>query len=99
MNFQAIMNQAKTLQKDMLKTQEEINKTVFEGKNSFVSVKVNGKKEVLEIKFDDDFVPEKDDLEMIQDVLAVAINEAMKKVDDETEKKMSKYSNMMPGIF
>ena len=99
MNFQAIMNQAKTLQKDMLKTQEEINKTVFEGKNSFVSVEVNGKKEVLEIKFDDDFVPEKDDLEMIQDVLAVAINEAMKKVDDETEKKMSKYSNMMPGIF
>ena len=99
MNFQAIMNQAKTLQKEMLKTQEEINKTVFEGKNSFVSVKVNGKKEVLEIKFDDNFVPEKDDLEMIQDVLAVAINEAMKKVDDETEKKMGKYSNMMPGIF
>lgn len=99
MNFQAIMNQAKTLQKDMLKTQEEINKTVFEGKNSFVSVKVNGKKEVLEIKFDDNFVPEKDDLEMIQDVLAVAINEAMKKVDDETAKKMGKYSNMMPGIF
>ena len=36
---------------------------------------------------------------MLQDVLLLAINDAMKKVDAETEKRMSKYSNLMPGIF
>lgn len=99
MNMQAIMRQAQTLQKDMMKTKEEIDKTIFTGSNSFVTVKVNGKKEVIEIKIDDSVELSKEDLEMLQDVLLLAINDAMKKVDAETEKRMSKYSNLMPGIF
>ena len=97
MNMQALMRQAQSLQKDMMKTKEEIDKTIFEGKNSFVTVKVNGKKEVLEILFDAD--ADVSDVELLQDVLLVAINNAMKKVDEETDKKMSKYSSMMPGMF
>ena len=98
MNMQALMKQAQNLQKDMLKTKEEIDSTTFEGESSIVKVVVNGKKEVLNIKIDGDSI-EKEDIEMLQDMIVVAINQAFKKVDDYTEQKMAKYGNVMPGLF
>ena len=68
MNIQALMKQAQSLQKDMMKAKEEIDNTLFTGSNSFVTVKVNGKKKVLDIKIDTDSV-DKDDIEMLQDIL------------------------------
>ena len=44
MNIQALMRQAQTLQKDMQKAEEEIEKTTFEGESSLVKLKVNGRK-------------------------------------------------------
>ena len=52
MNMQAILKQAQNMQRDMLKEQEKINATIFEGTSSLVSVKVNGKKEIVEINID-----------------------------------------------
>lgn len=98
MNMQALMKQAQNLQKDMLKTKEEIDSMTFEGESSIVKVVVNGKKEVLNIKIDGASI-EKEDIEMLQDMIVVAINQAFKKVDDYTEQKMAKYGNMMPGLF
>lgn len=97
MNMQAIMKQAQAMQKDMMKIKDEIEKTEFVGESSFVSVKVNGKKEVLEININNDDLS-KDDIEILQDMIVVAINQAMKKVDDLTEQKMGKYGNI-PGLF
>lgn len=99
MNIQALMRQAQTLQKDMQKQEEEIEKTTFEGENALVKVKVNGKKEILSVTIENKENLEKDDLEILEDMIMVAINNAFKKVDDLREKKMSKYSNMMPGLF
>ena len=99
MNIQTLMKQAQTLQKDMQKQEEEIEKTTFEGESSLVKVKVNGKKEILSITIENKENLEKDDLEILEDMIMVAINNAFKKVDDLREKKMSKYSNMMPGLF
>lgn len=97
MNIQALMKQAQSLQKDMMKAKEEIDNTLFTGSNSFVTVKVNGKKKVLNIKIDTDSV-DKDDIEMLQDILMVALNNAFSEVDKVTEQKMSKYANI-PGLF
>lgn len=97
MNIQALMKQAQSLQKDMMKAKEEIDNTLFTGSNSFVTVKVNGKKEVLDIKIDTDSI-DKDDIEMLQDILMVALNNAFSEVDKVTEQKMSKYANI-PGLF
>ena len=97
MNIQALMKQAQSLQKDMMKAKEEIDNTLFTGSNSFVTVKVNGKKKVLDIKIDTDSV-DKDDIEMLQDILMVALNNAFSEVDKVTEQKMSKYANI-PGVF
>ena len=99
MNMQALMRQAQNIQKDMLKTKEEIDKLEFTGTSSNVSIKVNGKKEVLnvKIKVDQDF--DISDIEILEEMIQVAINDALKQVDKETEKKMGKYSNIMPGLF
>ena len=99
MNIQALMKQAQSMQKDMQKVEEEIENTEFEGESSLVKVKVNGRKEVLSITIDNKENLEKDDLEILEDMIMVALNNAFKKVDDLREKKMSKYTSMMPGLF
>ena len=99
MNIQALMKQAQSLQKDMMKAKDEIDKMEFTAESSFVTVKVNGKKEVLKvtIKPDEDFSVE--DIDMLEDMVQVAINDALCQVDKATEQKMGKYANMMPGMF
>lgn len=98
MNIQAMMKQAQKMQKDMLNTKEQIDKMLFDGKSSFVSVKVNGKKEIISVEINNDGI-DKDEIEMLQDMIVVAVNDAMKKVDAETEKQMGKYTQGMPGLF
>lgn len=99
MNMQNLMRQAQNLQKDMMKAKEEIDKMFFEGKNSFVTVIVNGKKEVTEVKIEHDSGFDADEMEMLGDIIMLATNDAFKKVDQETDSKMGKFSNMMPGMF
>lgn len=99
MNMQAILKQAQSLQKDMLKEQEKINSTIFEGESSLVKVKINGKKELLEVLIDKTENMDADDLEALQDMIMLAVNDAMKKVDKMTNDKMGKFANGMPGLF
>ena len=99
MNMQAILKQAQSLQKDMMKTKDELDKMEFTGTSSLVSAKVNGKKEVLNVKINVDDNFDVSDMEMLEEMIQVAINDAFKQVDKETDKKMGKYSNMMPGMF
>ena len=96
MNIQALMKQAQSLQKDMMKAKEEIDNMVFTGTSSFVSVEVKGDKTVKKVNINNDDITS-DDKEMIEDMLVVAINDAFKQIDKVTEQKMGKYSNMMPG--
>lgn len=98
MNMQAMLKQAQKLQSDMLKTQEEINNKEFIGKSSSVTVKVNGKKQLLDIKIDMPNV-EEDEIEILQDMIIAALNEAFNQVDKETESKMGAYTKGMPGLF
>lgn len=97
MNMQAMLKQAQKMQKDMLKTQDEINEKVFTGESSFVSVQLKAGN-VISIKIDSDSI-DKDDIEMLEDILVVAINDAKGKYDKEMESKMGKYTQGIPGIF
>lgn len=93
-----MLKQVQKLQKEMMNTKEEIDNTIFEGKSSFITVKVNGKKEVLNITIEQESI-EKDEMDLVQDMLVVALNDAMKKVDNELEQKMGKFTQGMPGLF
>ena len=98
MNIQAMMKQAQKLQKDMMKQKEEIDNMTFIGKSSFVTVEMNGTKEILKVRIASENL-EKDDIEMVEDMIMVATNDAMKQVDKVTEEKLGKYTQGMPGLF
>ncbi len=98
MNMQAMLKQAQALQKDMMKAKDEIDKTEFVGESSLVKVRMKGTKEVVSVEINSDESIEKDDIEMLQDMIVVAMNDAMKKIDKVTESKMSKFGNI-PGLF
>ena len=73
MDMKRMMMEAQKMQKELLKIQEDLSKTVYDGESSMVKVKVNGDSEVLSVKFDldDDF--EKDDIEMLEDSLSLLL--------------------------
>ena len=98
MNIQVMMKQAQKLQKDMMNVKDEIDSTEFTGESSLVKVTVKGTKEVVKVEIDKSNSLDSDDIEMLEDMILVAINEANKKVDEMTEKKMGKFGNI-PGLF
>ncbi|MBQ9011263.1 MAG: YbaB/EbfC family nucleoid-associated protein [Bacilli bacterium] len=98
MNLQAMMKQAQKMQKEMMNSKNEIDEMTFTGTSSFVTVEMKGTKEVTKVKIDTENI-EKDEIEMLEDMILVAVNEAIKKVDAETEKKLGKYTQGMPGLF
>lgn len=98
MNMQAMLKQAQAMQRDMINIKKEIDAKDFIGESSLVKITVKGTKEVTKVEIRDKENLENDDLEMLEDMIMVALNDALNKVDAETEKKMGKYSNI-PGLF
>ena len=98
MNMQAIMRQAQKLQSDITKAKEEINNTVYESSSSIVTVKMKGDRTLVDVKINSDSL-DQDDIEMLQDMILIAINDVNKKIDEDTERKLGKYTQGMPGLF
>ena len=98
MNMQAMMKQAQALQRDMLKAKEEVDNSEFVGESSLVKVTVKGTKEVVKVEIDSSESLDKDEIEMLQDMIVIAVNEANKKVDAALDKKMGKFGNI-PGLI
>ena len=99
MNIQSLMREAQKMQKDLQKTQEELSKTEYEGKSSLVTVTLNGNKDIQSVKInvDEDFSGE--DVEMLEDMILVAFQDAAKKVDADKEKKLGKYGQGLSGLM
>jgi DNA-binding YbaB/EbfC family protein len=99
MNLQAMLKQAQSMQKDMLKSQEEINQMDFTGENGLVKVAMKGTRRITKVTIEKDDSFSSDDLEMLEDMVMVAVNEALGKIEKITEEKMGKYTKGIPGLF
>lgn len=101
-NMNNMLKQAQKMQEEMLKAQESLGEQVIEASvgGGAVNVKVNGKKEVIEIKISPDAV-DPDDVEMLEDMLTSAVNEALRKADEAAAGSLSKITGGMniPGLF
>ena len=101
-NMQAMIRQAQKMQEDMAAKQEELDAREYEIKagGGVVTVKINGKKEILSIDIDPEIV-DPDDVETLQDILVAGMNEAIKRVEDTNSKEMEKITGSMnmPGLF
>jgi len=99
MNMQALMQQAKKMQRDMEKAKSEVEAMTFTAKSALVEAEVNGKKELTKLTILDKENIEKDDLDMLEDMILVAVNEALKKAEDTMNDKMGKMAPNIPGLF
>ena len=84
-----LMKQAQKMQADMQKAQEELANMEVEGQagGGMVKVVMNGRHEIRRVSLDDSLMD--DDKEMIEDLLAAAVNDAVRRVEQETQEKMS----------
>ena len=101
-NMQGMMKKVQKMQQDMLKMQEELKNRTVEATagGGAVTVVVTGRKTVVKITIAPSAV-DPEDVEMLEDLVTTAINEAMRKVDEMTEKEMGKITGGMklPGMF
>lgn len=98
-----IMKQAMKLQKDMEKAKEELAEKTVEATSGGGAVKVIATcdKEIKQIEISQDVV-DPDDVEMLQDLILAAVNEVLRKADEETQATMSKFTGGLgniPGLF
>ncbi|MFD1316976.1 YbaB/EbfC family nucleoid-associated protein [Loigolactobacillus zhaoyuanensis] len=98
-NMQGMMKQMKKLQKEMGQAQEELNVQEFTGAASddAVVVTFNGEKKMKDIQIKPEAI-DPDDPDMLQDLIIMAVNDALTNVDDATQAKMGKYTSGVPGM-
>ena len=98
MNINQLMKEAKKMQADMEKSQEELVSKEFDATagGGAIEVKVTGAKLLKEIKIKPEVV-DADDVEMLQDLILTCVNEALKKVDSAQAAQLGKYN--IPGII
>lgn len=97
MNIQSLMNQARKLQGELEKTTREIENKVFNYENENILVEITGKNAVSKIKIKNENII--NDVEMIEDILTVAINNVLEQIKLEKDKKLGKYTNGLGGLF
>jgi len=89
-NYSEMMKQAKIMQKQMEKVQDELKDMKFEASagGGAVKVTVNGEQDILEVKINKD-VADPEDIEMLEDMVLVAVNDAIKQSKDEAKNKLA----------
>ena len=98
MNMNNIMKQAKKMQEEMQKSQEELSSKEFDSTagGGAISVKVTGEKVLKEIKIKPEVV-DPDDVEMLEDLILTCVNEALRKVDSAQSQEFGKFN--IPGLM
>ena len=101
-NMQAVIRQAQKMKEDMAAKQEELDAREYDIKagGGVVTVRINGKKEILSIDIAPELV-DPDDIETLSDILVAGVNEAIKRVEDTNAREIEKItgSMSMPGLF
>lgn len=99
-NMQQLMRQAQKMQQQMTEAQERLDAAEYEAASGggMVKVTVSGKRELTAITIDPQVV-DPDDIEMLQDLIQAAVNEALRKGEEARESAMNKMAPGMGGLF
>lgn len=98
MNLQALMKQAQSMQKNIMDSKKKIESMIFEGQSELVEVKINGKREVLSVKIKSTTL-ENDDIEILEDMMVIAMNDVLNKVNKEIEEKMGSQAGALSSFL
>jgi hypothetical protein len=97
--MQALMQQAQRMQKDIQKKQEEIQKGEYTGTSELVDITIYGSKKVKSVKLKNMSSFDAEDVEILEDMIKLAMNDAISKVDKETEAKLGAYGKQLGGLI
>ncbi|MDD5600326.1 MAG: YbaB/EbfC family nucleoid-associated protein [Actinomycetota bacterium] len=101
-NYGNMMKQARVMQQKLQEIQKELKEMIFEASagGGAVKVKVNGGQEVIEIKINKEMV-DSSDMEMVEDMVMVAVNDAIRQSREEAKRKMAALTGgiNIPGMF
>ena len=97
MNMQNLMMQAQIMQRDLEKANTEIQNSTFEGESGAVKIEISGNYNINKIEIIDDSVLS--DKELLEDMIKVAFNNAIQKLNKTKEEKLGKYTNGLGGLF
>ncbi len=101
-NMNNMLKQAQKMQQEMMKAQQELEEKEFEAAagGGAVTAKVSGKKELIDVTISPDVV-DPDDIEMLQDLIIAAVNEAMRKAEESSAAELGKLTGglSIPGLF
>ena len=99
-NMQQLMRQAQKMQQQMMQKQEELDAREYEGTagGGAVACRLSGKRQLISLTIQPDAV-DPDDVEMLQDMIVAAVNDALKKGEETREAEMNKIGGGMGGMF
>ncbi len=99
-NMQQLMRQAQKMQEQLQQAQEKLDEAEYEASSGggMVCVKISGKRELTQIRIDPQVV-DPEDIDMLQDLILAAVNEALRKGEDAREAAMSRMAPGMGGLF
>ena len=102
MDMRRLMEQAQQMQRKLKKVEEELNETVYEGKSGGsdgVSVKINGRNEVIEVNINEELL-DRENKEELQDMILLAVNSAVDQAKAEREEKLGAITQgvSIPGL-
>ena len=98
MNMQAMLQQAQRMQKDIQAKQEQINSSEYTGTSEMIDITIYGSKKIKSVNLKVKSLDE-DDIEVLEDMIKIAMNDAISKVDKDTESKLGAYSKQLGGLM
>ena len=100
MNINALMQQAQKMQRDLAKAQKELDEKLFEfdSAGGAIHLSIYGSRKIEKISIDKDAI-DPEDKEMLEDIIKIALNEALEAIDKENEKLQSKLTSGMKMPF
>ena len=98
-NMNQLMKQAQEMQKQMEETSKTLEETTYEATagGGVVKVVVSGKKEVVSVSLEEEVV-DPDDIEMLEDLIVAATNEALRKMEEDSQTKMGQITGGLGGM-
>lgn len=99
MNMNNLMAQAQRMQKEIERKQQEIYQSEYTGTSELVDIILSGDKKLKNIKFKkmDNF--DKDDLDILEDMIKIAFNDAIGKIEKDVESKLGVYGKQLGGLI
>lgn len=99
MNMNNLMAQAQRMQKEIERKQQEIYSSEYSGTSELVDVILTGDKKLKSVKFKNMDNFDKEDLDILEDMIKIAFNDALSKIEKDIESKLGMYGKQLGGLI